>query len=184
MYLDGILFFSRASYENSIRVCQVVQRLLENSLFVKAEKCKFQVNSVSFWDYIIESRQVKTNSDLGSSPNQQTLNSYNVSWALLISIAVSSGITVRWQYSACLDRICSQLPVQHSYRYVPFWVFSGLCASPVSYPRGGHCCSLCPNSHPSLLQDLEGYPLHHALFTWTQQLPCWQPSDPRTKLPT
>lgn len=39
---------------------QVLQRLLENKLFVKAEKCKFHVDSVDFLEYIIEQGQVKT----------------------------------------------------------------------------------------------------------------------------
>lgn len=38
----------------------MLQRLLENKLFVKAEKCEFHVKSVSFLGYIIESGQVRT----------------------------------------------------------------------------------------------------------------------------
>lgn len=35
----------------------VLQRLLENKLFVQAEKCDFHISSVSFLGYIIESGQ-------------------------------------------------------------------------------------------------------------------------------
>lgn len=42
---------------------QVLQRLLENKLFVKAEKCEFHVSSVGFLGYIIESGQVRPDPD-------------------------------------------------------------------------------------------------------------------------
>lgn len=38
----------------------MLQRLLENRLFVKAEKCEFHAESVTFLGYVIESGQVKT----------------------------------------------------------------------------------------------------------------------------
>jgi len=37
----------------------VLQRLLENKLFVKEEKCEFHVSSVGFLGYILESGQVR-----------------------------------------------------------------------------------------------------------------------------
>ncbi len=46
--------------EHILHVRQVLQRLLENKLYVKAEKCEFHVSSVSFLGYIIEGGQVKT----------------------------------------------------------------------------------------------------------------------------
>lgn len=57
VYLDDILIFSDSPEEHVYHVCQVLQRLLENKLFVKAEKCEF--NSVSFLGYIVGSGQVK-----------------------------------------------------------------------------------------------------------------------------
>lgn len=44
----------------SNHVHQVPQKLLENRLYVKAEKCEFHASVVSFLGYIIESGQVKT----------------------------------------------------------------------------------------------------------------------------
>lgn len=41
----------------------VLQRLLENKLFVKASKCDFHVPSVSFLGFIIEQGQLKLNMD-------------------------------------------------------------------------------------------------------------------------
>ncbi|KAK7938999.1 hypothetical protein WMY93_002325 [Mugilogobius chulae] len=45
--------------EHVVHVRQVLQRLLENKLFVKEEKCEFHVQSVSFLGYIIGNGQVK-----------------------------------------------------------------------------------------------------------------------------
>lgn len=41
MYLDDILIFSKMLEEDVGHVRQVPQRLLENRLFFKAEKCEF-----------------------------------------------------------------------------------------------------------------------------------------------
>lgn len=59
VYLDDILIFSRSPTEHELHVRQVLQRLLENKLFVKAEKCVFHVPSVSFLGYIIAQGQVQ-----------------------------------------------------------------------------------------------------------------------------
>ena len=60
VYIDDILIFSRNKEEHVHHVRQVLQRLLENKLYVKAEKCEFSATSVSFLGYIIESGQVRT----------------------------------------------------------------------------------------------------------------------------
>ena len=59
VYLDDILIFSPDEESHVQHVCQVLQRLLENQLFVKAEKCNFHKNSVSFLGFIIAPDQVK-----------------------------------------------------------------------------------------------------------------------------
>ena len=41
VYLDDILFFFRSAQEHVLHVRQVLQRLLVNQMFVKAEKCEF-----------------------------------------------------------------------------------------------------------------------------------------------
>uniref|UniRef100_A0A8C1MYK4 Gypsy retrotransposon integrase-like protein 1 n=1 Tax=Cyprinus carpio TaxID=7962 RepID=A0A8C1MYK4_CYPCA len=53
VYLDDILIFSSSFQDHVQHVRQVLQRLLENQLFVKAEKCEFHVQSVSFLGHII-----------------------------------------------------------------------------------------------------------------------------------
>ena len=59
VYLDDILIFSKSVEEHRIHVRQVLQRLLENRLYVKAEKCKFHVPSISFLGYIISQGQIE-----------------------------------------------------------------------------------------------------------------------------
>lgn len=53
VYLDDILIFSQSLQDHILHVQAVLQRLLENSLFVKAEKCEFHASSVSFLGYIV-----------------------------------------------------------------------------------------------------------------------------------
>lgn len=52
-------FFSHNMKEHRRHVTLVLQQLLDNKLFVKAEKCDFHVTLVGFLGYIIEQRQVK-----------------------------------------------------------------------------------------------------------------------------
>lgn len=54
VYLDNILIFSKTQAEHETQVRQDLQRLLENQLFVKSEKCEFHVSTVAFLGYIIE----------------------------------------------------------------------------------------------------------------------------------
>ncbi len=53
VYLDDILIFSRSKEQHIHHVQSVLRRLLENSLYVKAEKCEFHVSSVSFLGNIV-----------------------------------------------------------------------------------------------------------------------------------
>ena len=53
VYLGDILIFSRNQEEHFQHVRQLLQQLLENKLYVKAEKCEFSVTSVSFLGCIL-----------------------------------------------------------------------------------------------------------------------------------
>ena len=53
VYLDDILIFSQDARSHQGHVRKVLQRLLENRLFVKAEKCTFSCTSTTFLGYII-----------------------------------------------------------------------------------------------------------------------------------
>ena len=59
VFLDDILIFSRGMAEHTHHVQLVLRRLLENSLYVKAEKCEFHVKTVSFLGYIVSEGRIK-----------------------------------------------------------------------------------------------------------------------------
>uniref|UniRef100_A0A8C6PCB6 Gypsy retrotransposon integrase-like protein 1 n=1 Tax=Nothobranchius furzeri TaxID=105023 RepID=A0A8C6PCB6_NOTFU len=59
VYLDDILIFSQNQEQHIQHVRAVLQRLLENRLYVKAEKCEFHVSTVKFLGFIIESGRLK-----------------------------------------------------------------------------------------------------------------------------
>lgn len=59
VYLDDILIFSRGIREHGSHVRQVLQRLLENKLDVKADKCQLHASSSLFLGYIVEAGKVR-----------------------------------------------------------------------------------------------------------------------------
>ncbi|KAK3519842.1 hypothetical protein QTP70_006677 [Hemibagrus guttatus] len=57
-YIDNILIYS-TSYNNHIHnVRTVLTRLLQHQLYVKAEKCEFHKDTITFLGYIISQRGV------------------------------------------------------------------------------------------------------------------------------
>jgi hypothetical protein len=59
VYLEDILIFSSSLQAHTQHVHQVLQRLLENQLFIKAEKCKFHSKLVTFLGYVISADGVE-----------------------------------------------------------------------------------------------------------------------------
>ncbi|KAI7810722.1 Pol polyprotein [Triplophysa rosa] len=59
VYLDDILIFSPSLQVHTQHVRRVLQRLLENRLFVKAEKCEFHAESVTFLGHIISTTGIQ-----------------------------------------------------------------------------------------------------------------------------
>ncbi|KAG1938716.1 retrotransposable element [Pimephales promelas] len=62
VYLDDILIFSPSLQVHVQHVRRVLQRLLENRLFVKAEKCSFHVPSVTFLGSVISAEGISMDS--------------------------------------------------------------------------------------------------------------------------
>lgn len=59
VYLDDILIFSPDEQSHILHVHQVLQRLLDHQLFVKAEKCEFHVPTVSFLGFIVSEGNIQ-----------------------------------------------------------------------------------------------------------------------------
>ncbi len=54
VYIDDVLVYSRSMAEHRHHVAEVLKRLRENHLFLKAEKCSFHQTSVQFLGYNID----------------------------------------------------------------------------------------------------------------------------------
>ena len=63
VYIDDILIYSAACAEHVSLVRKVLGRLLEHDLYVKAEKCLFFQQAVSFLGYRISTSGVEMESD-------------------------------------------------------------------------------------------------------------------------
>uniref|UniRef100_A0A8C7X743 Gypsy retrotransposon integrase-like protein 1 n=1 Tax=Oryzias sinensis TaxID=183150 RepID=A0A8C7X743_9TELE len=59
VYLDDILIYSKDPVQHQEHVRQVLQRLSENQLFVKAEKCQFHTPVIPFLGYIFEAGGIR-----------------------------------------------------------------------------------------------------------------------------
>ena len=59
VYLDDILIFFHSTQEHVLHVRQVLQRLLENQLFLIAEKCEFYRFTIPFLGNIITAGNVQ-----------------------------------------------------------------------------------------------------------------------------
>ena len=62
IFLDDILIYSKTPAEHTQHVRAVLERLLENRLFVKAEKCEFHAKTVEFLGHIIQKGAVRADS--------------------------------------------------------------------------------------------------------------------------
>lgn len=87
VYLDDILIFSRSFEEHVNHVHDVLHRFLENKLYVKAEKCDFHVDSVSFLGYVVEMGQLTllNSRQLGVGQSRQLVGSCDAFSVLQIS---------------------------------------------------------------------------------------------------
>ncbi|KAI2662443.1 Transposon Tf2-9 polyprotein [Labeo rohita] len=58
-YIDDILIYSKSETEHITHVHAVLSRLLDNQLYVKAEKCEFHIHQTSFLGYEVSHQGVK-----------------------------------------------------------------------------------------------------------------------------
>ena len=63
IYLDDFLIFSEDEVSHDTHVRAVLQRLRENKLYAKLEKCQFSVRSIKFLGYYIDSNGITCNQD-------------------------------------------------------------------------------------------------------------------------
>ncbi|KAL0161004.1 hypothetical protein M9458_044729, partial [Cirrhinus mrigala] len=59
VYIDDILIYSRCEAEHRHHVAEVLQRLREHQLYLKAEKCSFHQKSIQFLGYVIDRHGVR-----------------------------------------------------------------------------------------------------------------------------
>ncbi len=59
VYIDDILVYSRNEAEHRLHISEVLQRLREHQLYLKAEKCTFHQASIQFLGYLISSPGIK-----------------------------------------------------------------------------------------------------------------------------
>lgn len=58
IYLNSILIFFLSEVEHIQHVWAVLQRLLQNQLFVKAEKCEFHATKLSFLGFVLSTGNI------------------------------------------------------------------------------------------------------------------------------
>ena len=65
VYIDDLLIFTKTDNqeEHNRIVLEVLQRLEEHNLFVKPEKCSFQVKEVEFLGMIVSTKGIRMNDD-------------------------------------------------------------------------------------------------------------------------
>ncbi len=67
VYLDDILIFSQNERDHVQHVRRVLQRLLENRLFAKVEKCEFHARSIPFLGFIFSPEGIRMDPRQGRS---------------------------------------------------------------------------------------------------------------------
>ena len=62
-YIDDILVYSDNIEDHHVHVKKVLERLIENNLYVKLEKCEFDVEETTFLGYVISKDGLKMDND-------------------------------------------------------------------------------------------------------------------------
>ncbi len=89
VYLDDILIFSQNERDHVQHVRRVLQRLLENCLFAKLEKCEFHVRSIPFLGFILSPEGIRMDpakvEAVADWPSQRIVERSSDFWGLPIS---------------------------------------------------------------------------------------------------
>jgi len=62
-YIDDILIYSNTIEEHHIHVKKVLKKLLESNLYVKLEKCEFDISETTFLGYVLSKDGMKMNKE-------------------------------------------------------------------------------------------------------------------------
>lgn len=99
VYIHDILFFSETREAHVQYVRLVLRRLLENKVFLKAEKCEFYSSSVSFLGFVVQKGQLLPDPaklhTVVDWPTHPHANSFSASWGLRIFTFALYTTTVR-----------------------------------------------------------------------------------------
>jgi len=60
-YLDDILIYSDDLEMHRSHVHKILEKLNERALYVKKSKSRFETKKIKFFDYVIQSEQIKKN---------------------------------------------------------------------------------------------------------------------------
>lgn len=72
LHLDDVLIFSRFKREHVQHIRCVLQRLLENQLFIKAEKSQFQVMELPFLRFVVSIGSIQNDPAKGQRSHEVT----------------------------------------------------------------------------------------------------------------
>ena len=124
VYLDDFLIFSKSKQEHVVHVCQILARLLENQLFIKAEKCEFHASELSFLGFVVNPGNIQMDpaktravTDWPAPPTRKELQrflgfanfyrrfirNYNLVAAPL-TVLTSLNVPFRWSSSSVAER--------------------------------------------------------------------------------
>lgn len=110
VYLDDILIYSGSLLDHQKHVRTVLQRLLDNKLFVKVEKCEFHATSTSFLGFIVSQGKLRMDpakvSAVANWPTPTTRKQLQPQWFCQFLSKVCEKL--QW-YS--LTPYCTNLPI-------------------------------------------------------------------------
>lgn len=103
VYLNDILVFSKTWGIHIHHVETVLQRLLENLLFIKAEKCEFHVPLISFVSHVVSKDAAKVDPNKVTAIGDWPVPGFSGSWSSQTFTGISFAATARWRLPSPLS---------------------------------------------------------------------------------